>query len=58
MNRRFCSILKDNGDKKAIPVNQRNMLVKGISNGGNPTIGTFLSIGEVLSGRVLVEWED
>jgi hypothetical protein len=58
LNRRYCEIRQSKGDKKAIPVNRRNMLAKAISDEGNPTLETFLDIVAALDGNVLIEWKD
>ncbi len=58
LNRRYCEIRQSKGDKKAVPVNRRNMLAKAISDEGNPTMETFIDIVTALDGRVLIEWTD
>lgn len=58
LNRRYCDIRQSKGDKKATPVNRRNMLAKAISDQGNPTLETFLDIVAALDGNVLIEWKD
>ena len=58
LNRRYCEIRQMKGDKKALPVNRRNMLAKAISNEGNPTLETFIDIVTALDGEVLIEWRD
>lgn len=58
LTRRYCDIRKSKGDVKATPVNRRNMLVKAISDEGNPTLETFLDIVAALDGEILIEWKD
>ena len=58
LTRRYCEIRQRKGDKKAIPVNRRNMLAKAISDEGNPTLETFLDIVAALDGNILIEWKD
>ena len=58
LNRRYCEIRQNKGDKKAMPVNRRNMIAKAISDEGNPTLETFLDIVSALDGRILIEWTD
>lgn len=58
LTRRYCDIRKAKGDLKATPVNRRNMLVKAISDEGNPTLETFLDIVAALDGEILIEWKD
>ena len=58
LNRRYCEIRQNKGDKKAVPVNRRNMLAKAISDEGNPTLETFIDIITALDGQLLIEWKD
>ena len=58
LNRRYCEIRQNKGDKSATPQNRRNMLYKAISDEGNPTLETFLDIIAALDGNVLIEWKD
>lgn len=57
LNRRYCDIRQRKGDESATPVNRRNMLVKAISDQGNPTLETFMDIVAALDGKVLIEWK-
>ena len=58
LNRRFCEIRQAKGDKKATPVNRRTMVVKAISDGGNPTLETFADLVEALDGEILIQWKN
>ena len=58
LNRRYCEIRQNKGDRKAVPVNRRNMLAKAISDEGNPTLETFIDIVTALDGQLLIEWKD
>ena len=58
LNRRYCEVRHNKGDKKATPVNRRNMLAKAISDEGNPTMETFMDIVTALDGQILIEWKD
>lgn len=57
LNRRYCDIRHAKGDTGATPVNRRNMLAKAISDGGNPTLETFMDIITALEGEVLIQWK-
>lgn len=58
LNRRYCEIRQQKGDKKAVPVNRRNMIAKAISDNGNPTLETFVDLVSALDGEILIEWKD
>jgi DNA-binding phage protein len=57
LTRRYCEIRQAKGEKNATPVNRRNMIVKAISDEGNPTLETFMDIVSALDGEVLLQWK-